>query len=188
MTNCLPHWHFFGVGMLGMAGYNNLFSNPDVKDQIERLLSNKNVHARHSTHRAAHSEPPSVQAFMDRLEKLLAVLDSDYREKVVVLTRSHRYKIYSHTDANGVPLSYSILVDDEDTIYYDLNEKKFGDNPGGLAYQISREEVLRFFAPLSSRVIWMMWDRDREVSDPSCPFDVMFYPPKFELRVPSHFK
>lgn len=175
--------------MLGMAGYNNLFSNPDVKDQIERLLSNKDVHARRSTHRAARSEPPSVQAFMDRLEKLLAEVDSYYRENVVVKTRDHRYRIYSQTDDNAVQ-SYSIIVDQQDIMYLNLNEKKFGDDPSGLAYYISREEVLRFFAPLSAHVKWIMWDLDRhELVRPSdCPFDVLFYPPKFELHVPEHFK
>lgn len=181
--------------MQGMAGYNNLFSNPDVKDQIDNLLSNKNVHARHSTHRAARSQPPSVQAFMDRLEKLLAVLDSRYGENVVVDTYDHRYRIYSHTDDNAVPLSYSIIFDQEETMFYNLYneyENKFIDNPGGVARRMGREEVLRFFAPLSSRVRRMLLDKDRhDFLYPRrvfCPFDVEFYPPKFELQVPSQFK
>lgn len=164
--------------------YNNLFSNPNIKNRIENLLSDKMVHARHSTHRAAHVTP--VQAFINRLEKLIADARGD--SHVVVETRNHRYKIYTH----GVkPLVCSIVADTLDIGYANFDTTVSTDSrPQGLAWRLSVGEVLSFFEPLSARVKWIELDNDSLHIDNGarCPFVAVFYPPDYELYVPTSFR
>lgn len=165
-----------------MATYDNLLANPKVRDNIERMLPDRLVHTLHTTHRATRNQPALVQAFMERLEKLMAATSAP--SFVAVATDEHLYKIYPEG-----PDRCTIAVDHSWWVYDALEE-----NMEGLALEKPKEQVLRFFASLSARVRWVSVDNDSmhegEKDDfyPSCAFEPTFYPPTFQLHIPQHYQ